>query len=307
MNDNSKIYLDKLLKIFPDTKSLVEIQCGDSEEIIHCNSLKEHDFLYTGVDVVNEVIKENRLYFRHDNHKVFITLDASSEPLPQADIIVCANMLEYLPISNIWAVLENVRDSGSKYFAVSYYMTSTVNEEINIDPEVAKPTARPINLAKAPFYLPEPICLTPTDDPEKFLAVYDVSEVYFFMDWHNAENAKLRLELVPILQKNLQELEVAFENLENGHDLLKQALCDVEDWSWQKYFFNETYKPISDSELNNSCRNTFMFAMYITHPNYQILKQSADFQSIITEENMQWASVIAQDYYLWYFYGNMDF
>lgn len=120
-----------------EVNSILEIQCGDGYDIENCVALQDKNLKYIGVDVVDEVIQDNRQYFRNEKNKLFMILDASNEPLPQCDLVVCSGMMEYLPIANIWSLIENIRDSGAKYVAFDYYHAPInglkLNEDIKIE------------------------------------------------------------------------------------------------------------------------------------------------------------------------------
>ena len=116
-----------------EVNSILEIQCGDGYDIENCVALQDKNLKYIGVDVVDEVIQDNRQYFRNEKNKLFMILDASNEPLPQCDLVVCSGIMEYLPIANIWSLIENIRDSGAKYVAFDYYHAPINGLKVNED------------------------------------------------------------------------------------------------------------------------------------------------------------------------------
>lgn len=246
--------------------SILEVQCGDGYDIENCTTLQDPNLHYIGVDVRDEVIQDNRQYFRDEKNKIFMILDASNEPLPIADLVVCEGMAPYLPIANIWSLLENIRDSGAKYFTFDYYLNdSDVNKDIKIKDnkgKKTKPEKRAINLSMAPFYFPQPKMLFPFEDSSHCVALYEVEAVKFFMDWYNDEISKLRSDLSKCLDEQFAIIERAFSDYEQYKNMMVDFLnLNANDHN-QKYYYEEPHKSIIDGAGILDNRNFIFRVVY---------------------------------------------
>lgn len=308
--------------------SMLEIQCGDGYDIENCKALQNKDFGYIGVDVVDEVIQDNRQYFRNEKNKIFMILDASNEPLPKTDLVVCSGMAEYLPIANIWSLLENIRDSQAKYVAFDYYTTEInglkINEDIKLknedndsnsksdDKNVKnskrgdkqkvendKPIKRAINLTQAPFYFPEPNCLVPTGDINHLIALYEIKDIAFFMDWHNDDVSFLRARLFNYLESDFNEIKTAFAKYENGEEMLKTALM-ANAVDWNKIYYDEKYKNIVDSNGIFAKYIDLLILIYKSDTIERLKKDMPErYSDLLSEDNFLWASIITKDFIKW--------
>lgn len=315
-----------LLKNFLGEKvnSILEIQCGDGYDIENCIALQDKNLKYIGVDVVDEVIQDNRQYFREEKNKLFMILDASNEPLPQCDLVVCSGMMEYLPIANIWSLIENIRDSKAKYVAFDYYHSPIselkINEDIKIESDEEdekknsknkdlkkekendyknEPVKRAINLTQAPFYFPKPKFLFPTDDINHSIAFYEIKDIEFFMDWHNDDVSYLRHKLVDYLESDFNEIKSVFEKQEDGEKLFKDAIT-ADSIDWNKTYYNEPYKTIIDSNGIFTKWIDLLILLYKTDKVDRLQNDQPErYKDLLNEDNFLWASIIAKDYIKW--------
>ena len=307
-----------LLKNFlgNEVNSILEIQCGDGYDIENCVALQDKNLKYIGVDVVDEVIQDNRQYFRNEKNKLFMILDASNEPLPQCDLVVCSGMMEYLPIANIWSLIENIRDSKAKYVAFDYYHAPInglkVNEDIKIGnndednnkeskkEKGKKPINRAINLTQAPFYFPQPKFLIPTDNINHSIALYEIKDIAFFMDWHNDDISYLRSKLFYYLESDFKEIKAVFDKEENGEQLFKDAIT-ADNIDWNKMYYNEPYKTIVDKGGIFIKYIDFLILLYNNNlANGRIQKDQPErYKELLNEDNYLWASIIAKDFVKW--------
>ena len=307
-----------LLKNFlgNEVNSILEIQCGDGYDIENCVALQDKNLKYIGVDVVDEVIQDNRQYFRNEKNKLFMILDASNEPLPQCDLVVCSGMMEYLPIANIWSLIENIRDSGAKYVAFDYYHTPInglkVNEDIKIGnndednnkenkkEKGKKPINRAINLIQAPFYFPQPKFLIPTGDINHSIALYKIKDIAFFMDWHNDDISYLRSKLFGYLESDFRDIKAVFDKEENGEQLFKDAIT-AGNINWNKMYYDEPYKTIVDKGGIFTKYIDFLILLYNDNlANGRIQNDQPErYKELLNEDNYLWASIIAKDFVKW--------
>jgi hypothetical protein len=128
--------------------SILDIPCGD----FNWMSRLELEIDYTGADIVDGIIQENRIKFSQPDRK-FIKLDILKDPLPEADLLLCRDCLVHFSFIHIFQALRNIRSSGCMYLLT----TTFIDRRNNLD--IPTGTWRPINLQSAPFNLPPPIRL----------------------------------------------------------------------------------------------------------------------------------------------------
>jgi SAM-dependent methyltransferase len=82
-------------------KSVVDLGCGDwaSSRLIDWSGID-----YLGIDVVPDVIEANRRKFGAAGIR-FETIDAASDPLPSADLLISKEVLQHLPNADVMAIL----------------------------------------------------------------------------------------------------------------------------------------------------------------------------------------------------------
>ena len=83
-------------------KSVVDLGCGDWE---FSRLLNWTNINYIGIDVVSSVIEKNNWRFASRNIS-FIEADATSFVLPQADLLICKEVLQHLPFRDIDKIVE---------------------------------------------------------------------------------------------------------------------------------------------------------------------------------------------------------
>ncbi|MDR0423713.1 MAG: class I SAM-dependent methyltransferase [Rickettsiales bacterium] len=258
MGEQTKAYITGVKNFFGDTiNSILEVQCGGGYDIENCVVLQDKNLNYIGVDVDDKIIRDNRNYFKKEKNKIFMTLDASNEPLPKSDLVVCVGVMEYLPNANIWSLIENIRESGAKYVAFDYYCSAfndlNINEDIKIltengpyEKEKAKlkeqPKSRAINLIESPFYFPNPDILFPTVNINKLVAFYEIKDIYLYMDWCNADVSLIRKMLIPLFESKFNEIKDLF--IKNEAEYLFLDVMKTTEFSWEKYYYEEPYKAI---------------------------------------------------------------
>lgn len=149
--ERAAAFKDELLCLFKEfkAKSVLDAGCGDF------NWMKdlELDFArYIGVDVVPELIAENQMAYG-EGLRSFVCLDMTKDNLPNVDIILCRDSLVHLTLAEIFAALENFRQSGSTYLLTTTFTRWPGNADIRTG------GWRQINLQIPPFNFPEPLRL----------------------------------------------------------------------------------------------------------------------------------------------------
>lgn len=213
MNANKNIIekLPDLLKKY-NIKSILDAPCGDYSWMQNVN---RDDIKYEGIDIISEVIDKNNKNFKNENTS-FSLMDITSSKIPKADLIICRNCLEYLSYENIKKIIENFKNSGSKYLLVTNYSWTIDNyntEEGNF---------RTLNLCQKPFNLPKPIekiSDTYENNPDKYLYLYNLENINI-----NNENTEETPSTIPIamaldenyLYPTLVSITSAMENSSNN-------------------------------------------------------------------------------------------
>jgi Methyltransferase domain len=124
-------------------ETLLDVGCGDwnwmREVRLPCD--------YVGIDIVPEVIQANRRYERAGVE--FEVGDAIEGPLPEADVVLCREVLFHLSFSDGMAALANIRAAGR-------WLLATSDAGIWFNSDIATGDYRRINLERAPYRLPRP-------------------------------------------------------------------------------------------------------------------------------------------------------
>jgi hypothetical protein len=292
----TKSYISEILKSLPDISTIAEIQCGSEFDIENCQALKNKNLQYFGLDLRDEIISENRQFFRLEKNKIFITLDASNEPIPKADLIISLDFSKILPIANIWSLLENIRDSEAKYFLFDYDLEEkNLNEEISENSDIK---SRPINLSKFPFYFPLPTFLIKNEN--KLIACYKISDFSYFMDFYSPEVTKLRKELFEFLKQDFDFLKKTFFNHFKENNSFEEMMLEFLKISGEehnkKYYHQEKFKNILDKEKNLDIRNHIFRLVYKCE--IELLQKKYNF---VDEDNFSWAQILSKDFIRFYF------
>jgi hypothetical protein len=112
-----------------DIQTVTDIGCGDAEWMDACLPAKTK---YTGCDINPELVANNA-YDIKGNRK-FQVLDVLTDPVPQADLVICRDMLNHMSIEDVWIALHAIKASGSKFLLVTTFRSTTENPET--DPKV---------------------------------------------------------------------------------------------------------------------------------------------------------------------------
>lgn len=148
-------------------KNFLDLPCGNSDWI-QSNWKKRGGapvYIYVGMDPDPEKarIQENKYknYWRW-----FGCLDPKFQPLPQSDLILCQDLLNFYSDVEIFEFIENLKQSGTKYFLASQFFVFKENE-------VPTGAYREINFLFPPFNFPFPIENIPLNQ-EKSLSLWEI-------------------------------------------------------------------------------------------------------------------------------------
>jgi SAM-dependent methyltransferase len=127
------------------TETLLDVGCGDftwmSATPVSCR--------YIGVDVAPSIIEANRAKHAR-NDRTFLAADAIRDELPDADTILCREVLFHLSLADGRALIRNLL-AKPRGFIIA---TSDASTLFNSDVETGD--FRALNLREAPFRFPEP-------------------------------------------------------------------------------------------------------------------------------------------------------
>ncbi|MBW4507351.1 MAG: hypothetical protein KME64_12665 [Scytonematopsis contorta HA4267-MV1] len=128
---------------------ILDLPCGDFSWMQFVDLPVSH---YIGADILPEIIAENIRSYTNESRQ-FLKLDLISEPLPKADLLLCRDCFVHFSISDIFAAIDNIKNSQ-----ITYLLTTTFpNCEDNQD--IITGDWRLLNLEKSPFKLPPPLQL----------------------------------------------------------------------------------------------------------------------------------------------------
>lgn len=112
---NAKPYMEFLQDFLQEyeIKSVVDVGCGDWE---FSKYLDWSGIRYTGIDVVKSVIEKNSQNFGEPT-VTFICADAAQLNLPKTDLLICKDVLQHLPLKDIFALCSQF--SNFKYCLIT--------------------------------------------------------------------------------------------------------------------------------------------------------------------------------------------
>jgi SAM-dependent methyltransferase len=114
---------------------------------------------YIGADIVPELIAGNQQRYAAPNRQ-FIHRDITTDPLPQADLVLCRDCLMHLGFAEIAAALRNIHSTGASHFLITTFTGTKRNADIGHG------GWWPMNLQLPPFSLPPPLEIYPEDPPD---------------------------------------------------------------------------------------------------------------------------------------------
>ena len=124
-------------------RRLLDVGCGDWNWMRHVELPCE----YFGIDVVDEVIQANRPFERPG--VTFAVADAVTGPLPEADVVLCREVLFHLSFRDGLAVLRNIRARAS-------WLIATTDTSIWFNSDIPTGDYRRLNLQRRPYRLRMP-------------------------------------------------------------------------------------------------------------------------------------------------------
>lgn len=148
--------------------SLLDVPCGDFGWMPLVLNDAAPGLRYIGGDIVPALVERNsEAHPRHD----FRVIDFARDPLPVADLIVCRDALQHLPVATIQQALQNFSRSGCGYLLATTHLRRTGYR--NWQP--CRPgSCRDRNLMLPPFGLPDPLVIFSEKTERKFLGLWQL-------------------------------------------------------------------------------------------------------------------------------------
>lgn len=145
---NTEILRERL-QLFIDRyniKSIIDVPCGDFNYMKEVNL---NNVQYNGYDISKNAIAKCLKY--KTNNINFHNIDATVTQLPYSDLIICKDLFLHLSFEHIHNILQNIKNTKCKYFAVSRYSYGNV---VNND-QNSGVGCRAIEVTRPPFNMLE--------------------------------------------------------------------------------------------------------------------------------------------------------
>ena len=150
------------------TLRILDVGCGDFTWMSHID-LPCH---YIGVDIVPSVIEDNIRLYGSANREFFLA-DSVTDPLPDADTILCREVLFHLSFADGISALKNIMSKQRQFIIL------TTDKDTSFNADIESGDFRTLNLARKPFRLPLPF-LEIRDDvvaSRRLLGVWRAEEI----------------------------------------------------------------------------------------------------------------------------------
>ena len=148
--------------------SLLDMPCGDFLWIK--NIIKENNINYLGIDIVEELINENKRKYQTNNIN-FKSFDiVNFKTYEQFDLVLIRDLFIHIKNVEIIQIIENLKNMNIKYILLNSY-----DNEKNNDVVIGQ--HRKINLLIKPFNLKKPIHIFRDFENDKFCYLYDLASL----------------------------------------------------------------------------------------------------------------------------------
>lgn len=129
-----------------DCQTLLDIGCGD---FTWMRDVPLGSIDYIGLDIVPSVIDEDARLFASAT-RTFDVADATRDALPDADVILCREVLFHLSFDDIFSALSNMLATPRRYLIL------TTDDQTGFNSDIESGDFRILNLARRPFKFPPP-------------------------------------------------------------------------------------------------------------------------------------------------------
>jgi hypothetical protein len=150
------------------SKHLLDIGCGDFTWMQHVNISQR----YTGIDIVDSVVKRNQANFGNKNRQ-FGTIDAISQTIPECDTVLCREILFHLSFNDGIGLIRNILSTNCNY------LIATTDGITDFNSDIKTGDFRLLNLQRSPFSFPTPeaFLVDSAIVPGRLLAVWSIDQV----------------------------------------------------------------------------------------------------------------------------------
>ncbi len=100
-------------------QTILDVPCGDYN---WWPKMKLPGVLYTGADIVPELVETNRKKYQDDTHQ-FVTLDITRDSFPPYDLVFVRDLFGHFSNADIKRALANIRQSDSRYLLATTFPT----------------------------------------------------------------------------------------------------------------------------------------------------------------------------------------
>jgi SAM-dependent methyltransferase len=128
-------------------QSVVDLGCGDW---VLAQKIDWGRRNYLGIDIVEFLVKKNQSLYGSDTIH-FLHMDASLEPIPVADLLICKDVLMHLPNSDIHYILSESKKYKYCLLINDINFSGAIGGVVNNDVQTG--WYRHIDLTQAPFSL----------------------------------------------------------------------------------------------------------------------------------------------------------
>ena len=119
--------LRNFLQSFPKKPNLVDLGCGD---FAIGSKIRDKCNRYVGVDIVDELIEENKKNFE-DLNVEFLSLDITNDQLPSADICTVRLVLQHMSNESILKFLKNINNKYKFLIVTEHFPSEKFVPNIN--------------------------------------------------------------------------------------------------------------------------------------------------------------------------------
>lgn len=162
--------LEWLLRLL-NIKSILDVPCGDMNYMQHIDLSGIH---YLGADIVEELVNKNNEACKDRPNMRFQVLNVLEDPLPEAELIICRDLLVHFPNDAALQFLHKVKNSRSRYILMTHFMGDYAEKERN--KEIKFGFWRPVSLTQAPFNWPHPFLSIPEKEQYKTLSLWRIED-----------------------------------------------------------------------------------------------------------------------------------
>lgn len=144
-NERYARFLERFVKE-NEIQSVVDLGCGDWLISRHINW---GSVQYLGLDVVPHIIEKLNTQFATENIQ-FSTCDCINEELPEADLLICKDVLQHLTNSDISKIIKQF----DNYKYVIIVNSVEPGSLTSTNPDIERGSCRPLDISKPPFSVP---------------------------------------------------------------------------------------------------------------------------------------------------------